>query len=225
MAKGDDSRARNAIEYQGDLSQNHLNNLRDNVVGQNQNFFNNYLSSMNRAKSDYDSIQGKFKDFSETGGYSADDTANIRSRALAPTRAVYANAGRNVSRQRALQGGLSPGYGALQGRMAREQSQGLSDASTNAEAQIAQMVNEGKRFGTSGMLSAYGATPGMASMAGNQLLGSTGQWIDTQGLQNQLGLGRMNAQISASQIPGKWENNMGRINDVFGIGKKVVGGF
>src|SRR5215204_1807787 len=35
----------------------------------------------------------------------------MRARALAPTRASYMNAMRNLSRQRALQGGYAPGYG------------------------------------------------------------------------------------------------------------------
>ena len=75
------------------------------------------------------------------------------------------------------------------------------------------------------MAQAYGTTPGMANMYGNQMLNSQGQLIDLQGLQNQLGLGTMNAQIAASQIPGKWENTIGRINDVFKIGGKVAGAF
>lgn len=92
-----------------------------------------------------------FQDFAKTGGFSAADLANIRARAVSPIRAVYANAQQNVNRQRALQGGYSPGFGVLQARMAREQGQGASDAATNAEASIAEMVQQGKLAGLQGM--------------------------------------------------------------------------
>lgn len=223
MAKGDDKRARNQIDRQGGLAQNNLDNLRTGILWQNQDFQNNYRNAVNQANVDYPNIMGKFREFSETGGYSDQDLSNIRSRALSPTRAVYANANRNVDRQRALQGGYSPGYGVLKSRMARDMSQGLSDASTNAEAQIAQMQNQGRQFGTSGMLNAYGTTPGAVNMYGNQLLGSSGQLVDLQGLQNQLGLGTMNAQIAAAGIKGPWQqaydNVLGGIGTVAGAVK------
>lgn len=94
---------------------------------------------------------GGFQDFAKTGGFSAADLANIRARAVSPVRAIYANAQQNVNRQRALQGGYSPGFGVLQARMARQQGQGISDAATNAEASIAEMVQQGKLAGLQGM--------------------------------------------------------------------------
>src|SRR5437773_5397071 len=48
-----------------------------------------------------------FSEFSKTGGFSPEDLANIRARALSPVRAVYSNAQREVNRQRSLQGGYS----------------------------------------------------------------------------------------------------------------------
>lgn len=225
MAKGDDSRARNAISYQYGRAQNTLDNLNQLNLDHLAGVTNRFNTSADRANVDYDNIQNRFQQFSDTGGYSPEDLSNIRSRALAPTRAVYANAQRNVNRQRALQGGYSPGAGVLQARMAREMGQGLSDASTNAEAGIAQMVNQGKQFGTSGMANIYGTTPGMANMYGNLYDRRLNALTDLQSLQNQLGLGTMQAQIGASQLPGKWESTVGRIGDVFKIGKDVTGIF
>jgi hypothetical protein len=92
-----------------------------------------------------------FQDFAKTGGFSASDLANIRARAVSPVRAVYQRAQENVNRQRSLQGGYSPGFGVLQARMARQQGQGISDAATNAEASIAEMVQQGKLSGLQGM--------------------------------------------------------------------------
>jgi hypothetical protein len=94
---------------------------------------------------------GGFQDFAKTGGFSAADLANIRARAVSPVRAAYARAQEGVNRQRALQGGYSPGFGVLQARMARQQGQSASDAATNAEAAIAEMVQQGKLAGLQGM--------------------------------------------------------------------------
>lgn len=92
-----------------------------------------------------------FQDFAKTGGFSSADLANIRARAVSPVRAVYERAQQNVNRQRSLQGGYAPGFGVLQARMARQQGQGISDAATNAEASIAEMVQQGKLSGLQGM--------------------------------------------------------------------------
>lgn len=99
-----------------------------------------------------------FQNFSQTGGFSPEDLANIRARAVSPVRAVYANAQREVNRQRSLQGGYSPGFGVLQARMAREQGQGISDAGINAEAGISEMVQKGKLAALQGMAGTEGTT-------------------------------------------------------------------
>lgn len=134
-------------------------------------------------------IMSRATNFADTGGFSPADLANIRARAVSPQRAIYANAMANVNRQRAIQGGYSPGYNVAMGRMAREQGQGVSDAATGAESNIAQMVQSGKLSGIGAMTSGYGATPGLANMVGQQALGqenvqlgqqSSGQNLTTQ---------------------------------------------
>lgn len=101
-----------------------------------------------------------FQKFAQTGGFSPEDLANIRARAVSPVRAVYANAQREVNRQKSLQGGYSPGFGVLQARMAREQGQGISDAATGAESDIAKMVQSGKLAGLQGMAGTEGSGGG-----------------------------------------------------------------
>jgi hypothetical protein len=105
-----------------------------------------------------------FQNFAQTGGFSPTDLANIRARAVSPVRAVYQNAQQNVNRQRALQGGYSPGFGVLQDRMARGQSQGISDQSIAAEGEIGQMVQQGKLAGLQGMAGTEGTTSGGGSL-------------------------------------------------------------
>ena len=75
-----------------------------------------------------------------TGGYSEGDIQNIRERNLSPIRSIYANARENVNRQRALSGGYSPNFNAVQGKMARDEASQIGDYTTKTNADIAQNV-------------------------------------------------------------------------------------
>lgn len=91
-------------------------------------------------------LYGNLSGMSKTGGYSEEDIGNIRERGIAPTRAIYANALRNMQRQRSIQGGYSPNFGALQAKMAREQAGIIGDQNTRINADIAEKVAQGKQF-------------------------------------------------------------------------------
>jgi len=158
----------------------------------------NYLDLMNR-----------YGNIAETGGYDSKTLDAIRSRALSPVRAVYSDTNRAIDRSRSLQGGYAPGYAATRAKTAREQSQAVSDATTNVEGGIGQMVQRGKLAGLGGMSSLYGTTPGLGNMFGNQALQSTA-------LSNQLGMGLLGARQGAQNLPGAWEQTMGRIGDIGG---------
>lgn len=108
----------------------------------------------------YDQVLSGYSQFAETGGFSPDDLANIRARSVSPIRATYANAEREVNRQKALQGGYSPGFNVLKARMAREQGQAGAEATTNAEAGIAEMVQQGKLAGLGGLSGLVGHSGG-----------------------------------------------------------------
>jgi len=108
----------------------------------------------------YGEVLKGYQGFAKTGGFSPQDISAMRARAVSPVRAVYANAMQNVERQRALQGGYSPGFGTLQGRMAREQGQATADASTNAEAGLAEQVQRGKLAGLQGLSGLIGSSGG-----------------------------------------------------------------
>jgi hypothetical protein len=98
----------------------------------------------------FNSYKG-FNEFSETGGYSKEDIANMRARGTSPIRSAYANAEREMGRGRSLQGGYSPNMMASQARMAREQGQSAADATQNVEAGLAEARNKGRLAGLSGM--------------------------------------------------------------------------
>ncbi len=159
---------------------------------------NNYLDLMNR-----------YGEFAETGGYDSQTLDAIRSRALSPSRAVYSDVNRGIDRSRSLQGDYAPGYAATRAKTAREQSMALSDATTNVEGGIGQMVQQGRLSGLRGMSSLYGTTPGLANMFGNQALQS-------RSLSNQLGMGLLGARQDAQQLPGAWDTTMGRIGQIGG---------
>jgi hypothetical protein len=104
---------------------------------------------------------GNLGELSRTGGYSEADKSNIRERGISPIRSVYANAQRDINRQRALQGGYSPSYGALTARMAGDMSGQISDKVTDVNAQLAQAVAQNRLSAASPYASAAGAESGL----------------------------------------------------------------
>lgn len=89
---------------------------------------------------DYTSAMGNMGELARTGGYSDQGIADLRARGVSPIRAVYAGANRDIDRNRALQGGFSPNYGALKAKMAREMSDKIGGATQDVNAGIAQNV-------------------------------------------------------------------------------------
>ena len=88
---------------------------------------------------------GKLRNLAETGGYEAGELADLRARGISPIRATYANAMRNVNRQRSLSGGYSPNYNATMSRMTRDLSEQVAGATTNVNAAIAERVAAGRQ--------------------------------------------------------------------------------
>src|SRR5438093_3530252 len=216
MSKGDASRAQNAINYRGDMAQNYLGNVRGNLLPQNQTLQNRFNTSADQSTQDYGKLMSDYNQFAQTGGFSPQAIQDIRARAIAPTRAVYANAQSNIDRQRALQG-YSPNYTAATAHLTRGLSDAISDANVNANASIAQLIQQGKLAGLGGMRDVYGTTPGATSMYGQQLGQSNQQQLALQELQNQLGLGLIGSQIAKSQIPGNFQQALGNIGGTLGV--------
>lgn len=100
-------------------------------------------------------------DLATTGGYSPQNIADIRARDISPIRSIYANAQQNVERQKALTGGYSPNYGAVQAKMARDEASQIGDTTTNVNAGIAQSV-AGNRIASA---SPYASASGTANAA------------------------------------------------------------
>lgn len=196
----------------------------------------------------YGNFLGSASNMAKTGGLSDTDKAAMRSRAMSPIKAQYQLGTENLDRQRALQGGYSPGYTTALGRFNRQYGQGLSDAATGAEAEIARLVQQGKLGGLgawgsglsgmgSGLLGAlggmnqsiggmsglYGTTPAWTNTMGNQALAASGQQLDAAKIQAGLSDSIMQNQIKSSGIPGNWESAMSNIWDLGKAGSAVGG--
>lgn len=110
--------------------------------------FNRNIQGINYQRSDdlNTAITG-LKDYSNTGGYSDADIGNIRERGISPIRSIYDSARRGVERNKVLQGGYAPNYGAVMSKMARESAGQIGDVTTRVNADIAKMVASGKLSG------------------------------------------------------------------------------
>lgn len=152
---------------------------------------------------DYGTIMQGYRDFATTGGFSPDDLANIRARSTSPIRAVYANAQREVNRNKALQGGYSPNFNAAMAKMAREQSYTQADAAVNREADLAELIRSGKLAGLEGMLrtsNSMGSGGGGGSQEVAQPEQKKGFWSKFGGALKKIG--QVALPIALSPIPG-----------------------
>lgn len=93
---------------------------------------------------DTTSALASLQELTQTGGLTSGDQQNLRARGVSPIRAQYATAQRDMDRQRSLQGGNSPNYGAVTSKMARDQSSLIADQMDKVNANIAEMVQSGK---------------------------------------------------------------------------------
>jgi hypothetical protein len=90
-------------------------------------------------------LTGRLRTNADTGGYSQEELSTLRARGISPIRAIYANALRNLQKQKNLSGGYAPNYGALQAKMAREQSMQIGEQTTRVNADIADRVASGRQ--------------------------------------------------------------------------------
>lgn len=214
MAKNDASKVQNQLDYRGDQSQNQLNNVRDNLLPQNQSLQNRYNVSADQSNKDYGNIMGNYnsflsspgasytpsnqnfgaysgyQDFANTGGFTPQNVQDIRARSVAPMRATYANAMADVDRRNVLAGGNLANAPAAKSQMARNLGYGLADASTNTEAMLAEAIRSGKLAGLGGMT-------GIDTSRMQEGLANAGRTTDTQlanrsqGLQAISGMGNL----------------------------------
>jgi len=101
--------------------------------------------------SELDAALKGYQGFADTGGFSGEDLMNMRARGISPIRAVYANAMNEMGRQKNLAGGYSPNFNAATAKMTGGLSQQIADRTQDVNAQLAQMVQQGKLSGLGGL--------------------------------------------------------------------------
>lgn len=104
-----------------------------------------------KSMANVDMANKSYQDFIDTGGFSQADIDNMRAQSNAPTRQIYQNASDNLARSNAISGGNLGNASVAQARMASDAADKIGNVNTNTEANLAQMKQQGKEFGTTGL--------------------------------------------------------------------------
>lgn len=145
-----------------------------------------------------------YRDFAQTGGYSAKDIQELRARGISPIRSAYGNTTMQLDRSRALgaQGG-SANYIAALSRAQRELPEQMANAMTNVNAGLAESIRSGKQFGLQGITGTGAQMGGLSSQeAQRQLqaaLANQSADIQTQGMGEQSRQNMYGLQLGALQ--------------------------
>ncbi len=220
MAKYDDKRTRSDSNTYEKRGTDIFDQNRAGVTAQGAQFQGDYGRAQASDAGMRDEARAGFSNFAQTGGFSPNDVSAMRARGTSPIRAAYANAERNINRQQSM-GGTSAGKSTLMARMAREQGQAASDATTNVDAGIAQMRQQGKLAGNQGIANLYGTTPGQTALQSRNVLENTGQQLDLQNMEQNRMQGLLNTQAGLTQAPGSADRTIGQIGQVADIGRKI----
>ncbi len=84
------------------------------------------------------------QEFGVTGGFSPSEMESMRARDIAPIRSIFDTGMRGLQRQKVLQGGYSPNFGAASARMARDMSSAIGERTTAVNANLAEMKNRNR---------------------------------------------------------------------------------
>lgn len=220
MAKYDDGRTRNMMNTNNARGEQLYSNADKFLGAQAQQFQGDYGMARQSDTGMRDAAFSGYQDFANTGGFSPTAISAMRSRAVSPIRAAYSNAQRNVSRNLSM-GGTSAGQNTLMARMAREQGQAASDATTNAEAGIGQMIQQGKLAGNQGIANLYGTTPGESALFSRNVLQNTDQGLQLLGMENNRMQDILNTQLGLTQAPGNTDTTLKQAGQVTDIGRKI----
>lgn len=173
------------------------------------------------------------------GGYSPNMTAAIArmqgalgSQLAEQTTNVNAGIAENQNKNRLSGasglGGLSQSDSELATRVALANAGAANQASMFNAGQANQtgQFNAGLGLeGLAGQRSLYGTSPAAAATFGNQVLDSSGQLLNAQGQQGQLGSNIVNQQTNAAQIPSNFDTTLGRIGRIAQIGGAAASPF
>lgn len=193
----------------GGFSNQNIQDIRARNVAPTRAVYSNMQNEMARQKS----LQG---------GYSPNFMAASAKMARQGAHAIGdMNVNSNASIAQMVQQGRLAGLGGLSSTALADQAQGLQRGIANASNAT---QNRGMNLqALGGMTNLFGQTPGMAQLYGNQTLGSMGQMLQGQGLQNQIGQMGINGSLGMAQVPGNFQAAMGNIGSALNLGGQVAG--
>lgn len=220
MAKGEADRTRNMLDTNSNRGNDLYNNTNAFLGAQANQFQGDYGKARESDDAMRNSAMSGYQNFADTGGFSPTSLAAMRSRAVSPIRANYANAERNIGLAR-TRGGTSAGANTLMSRMAREQGQAGADATTNAEAGIGQLVQQGKLAGLNGMTNLYGTTPGQTGLFSRNVLENANQGLQLTGMEYGRMQDLLNTQAELTKVPGTTQQVLGNIKTGTDIGANI----
>lgn len=128
----------------------------------------------------------RYRTFSDTGGFGTGEEDAIRRSASAPVSAYYQGLKNDLARRQNLQGGYLPGFDESMAEMGREASRRGYEASTDAEARLAGMRQQGRLTGLGGLADVSSRVAGLEQQ---------GRLAGTQGLFG-LGATELDAQLN-----------------------------
>jgi hypothetical protein len=112
-----------------------------------------------------------YREFANTGGYSAADQQELRARGMAPIRSAYGNTMMEMDRARSLGGnGGAANYIAASSKAQREMPGQMADAMTGVNAKLAEDIRTGKLAGLEGMTKVGGTMGGLADSEAGRML-------------------------------------------------------
>lgn len=112
-----------------------------------------FRSKFEKSMGDLDTGIASYKDFINTGGFSDADVAAMRAQGVAPTRQIYQNAQDNLNTAMAKSNNTG-NESIARSRMAADAADKIGAVNTTTEANLAQLKQQGKEFGTTGLTQA-----------------------------------------------------------------------
>ena len=113
-----------------------------------------FRAKFEKSMGDLDTGIGSYKNFIDTGGFSPEDIAVMRAQAVNPTRQLYQNIQDEMTTAQNRAGLNTSGGNVAALRAASDAADKIGNINTTTEANLAQMKQQGKEFGTTGLTQA-----------------------------------------------------------------------
>jgi hypothetical protein len=126
----------------------------------------------------YKSLSGGYQGLADTGGWTEQMKAGVRSRANSANDSTYAQANQNLQRRMAMNGGYMPGFAAGISKLARDQATTRATGAKETELGINQAVATGKLAGLGGLGQLQGINANMLTNATDAQLRAMGMTND-----------------------------------------------